>query len=1212
MAMRDQTVPFDWLVTTFYSGADKSFDYADGKLSFSLSIDTHGYIMRVNRHGKSVWIRLNVVLSDEQNPSDQRIASAIFQLQPAKPGRLEFGGGVLKSKTVRVKATVKPTCMSAHSLFKDVGIGGRGPPILVDADIEGIRPGSTAVSLVSTKDAFSYKFKITVGSDPLDWVGVVLWIGSDGPAEGTPKTMLGKFQLEKYDGDGSKVVSGRIQLPKESVEIPLHFKVRANEFTEEEGWLNEGTAFIRAIVYGDDGNETIQDVQTVEEPTVVSTQKNDSRPRDNLGGTGGWGYTNTSYSSPAQKTVDHPAWTSTMTGKSATGYVGLKNQGATCYMNSMLQSFFCTPAFRRFVFEIPTTGMEDVSKSIPLCLQRLFAKMQLGDEACSTAALTKSFGWDREDTFVQHDVLEFCRVLMDNLETKMKGTPLEGVIAGIFRGKWRKVIRAINVSFVSQNEQYFYDLPLQVRGCATLEKSFEDFIAKEVLNGDNQYRTEQYGMQDVEMGTEFLEFPSVLHLQLSRWEYDQWGRSVKINARFEFPATIDLSRFLASDADRSRSAVYDLYGVLVHSGSVVGGHYYAYLRPTRDGQWLQFNDSTVSPSTAKQALDDNFGGSSYGYSGAYAHDTSASGYMLVYVRKEDAPLIFSPIDESLIPAHLKEYVKRGDDREAATSGSRLEFEIASEECIRRNAANGKSGWAYSELHKKASFVTRVDTNDKLYQKAAELFDIPLCEVRIWSTYSQFIPYAVALDTGLLNHTYYVQLLVQRKPPDEPVKVPHDEVVYFMKFFHPSLPQPLQYIGTHHTSRQDAIASLFPVVAERLGFPAETTFLVFEEATASLKRLKDTDTRPNGYGAASVIFQLEPGTPLPETSYTWAVSDTPSGPATPARDDSAASVLLPVKAYSTDAAETVDLFLKNTIEAVVYTIEAPRTPVCRVTFPATITLSQFKTFVASALGISYDPATAAMTIYKKDRNDADKPDTTPIREYANYGLTFEFSANVATEYRIWVDVNNSVSEADAALQQAVTVEYQASLDSPPTAQRVFVPKDGQLDVFREKLVEAGITSDATARVYRLYDHKIDRLLTTYEKIYSTDLTVFVTPADFGADAAHVLKGVHAVYDTYLRGILSPFFIRVTRTETVPDFLARVKQFLQLEDADYKKLRFMLGTQYAQYSHAAVLKGDKTMGEAMSVVSTTADVYLFVIHPSDRKVAASRDPSLRIYN
>ena len=33
--------------------------------------------------------------------------------------------------------------------------------------------------------------------------------------------------------------------------------------------------------------------------------------------------------------------------KKETGYVGLKNQGATCYMNSLLQSFYFTSDFRR-------------------------------------------------------------------------------------------------------------------------------------------------------------------------------------------------------------------------------------------------------------------------------------------------------------------------------------------------------------------------------------------------------------------------------------------------------------------------------------------------------------------------------------------------------------------------------------------------------------------------------------------------------------------------------------------------------------------------------------------------------------------------------------------------------------------------------------------------------------------------------------------------
>ena len=41
--------------------------------------------------------------------------------------------------------------------------------------------------------------------------------------------------------------------------------------------------------------------------------------------------------------------------------------------------------------------------------------LQLG-----TTELTKSFGWKSLDSFLQHDVQEFNRVLQDKLESKMK------------------------------------------------------------------------------------------------------------------------------------------------------------------------------------------------------------------------------------------------------------------------------------------------------------------------------------------------------------------------------------------------------------------------------------------------------------------------------------------------------------------------------------------------------------------------------------------------------------------------------------------------------------------------------------------------------------------------------------------------------------------------------------------------------------------------
>eukprot|EP00122_Pirum_gemmata_P014834 Pgem_evm1s13845 len=60
--------------------------------------------------------------------------------------------------------------------------------------------------------------------------------------------------------------------------------------------------------------------------------------------------------------------------KKMTGFVGLKNQGATCYMNSILQTIYCTNILRRAIFQMPTEN--DDENSVPLALQRVFYQLQ--------------------------------------------------------------------------------------------------------------------------------------------------------------------------------------------------------------------------------------------------------------------------------------------------------------------------------------------------------------------------------------------------------------------------------------------------------------------------------------------------------------------------------------------------------------------------------------------------------------------------------------------------------------------------------------------------------------------------------------------------------------------------------------------------------------------------------------------------------------------
>lgn len=46
--------------------------------------------------------------------------------------------------------------------------------------------------------------------------------------------------------------------------------------------------------------------------------------------------------------------------------------------------------------------------------------MQFTDTCVSTKDLTKSFGWDTVESFMQHDIQELNRVLTDKLDEKMK------------------------------------------------------------------------------------------------------------------------------------------------------------------------------------------------------------------------------------------------------------------------------------------------------------------------------------------------------------------------------------------------------------------------------------------------------------------------------------------------------------------------------------------------------------------------------------------------------------------------------------------------------------------------------------------------------------------------------------------------------------------------------------------------------------------------
>ncbi|KJH43026.1 MATH domain protein [Dictyocaulus viviparus] len=296
------------------------------------------------------------------------------------------------------------------------------------------------------------------------------------------------------------------------------------------------------------------------------------------------------------------------------------------------------------VYDMPVS-QDDSENNVALAMQRVFYDLQHSDRPVGTKKLTKSFGWDSLETFMQHDVQELCRVLLDNLESKMKKSPVEQTIPNLFRGVMKSYIRCTNVCFESSKEEPFYDIQLNIKGKNNIMQSFREYVQVERLDGENKYDAGDYGMQPAEKGVKFVSFPPVLHLQLMRFQYDATlDANVKINDKFAFPDKLCLKEFMEGNGE---DYTYCLHAVLVHSGDFHGGHYVVFintgLRPPGEKykpKWCKFDDDVVSRATVREAVMANYGGDD----GESTGRTYTNAYMLVYMVTDEQLASYNGFD----------------------------------------------------------------------------------------------------------------------------------------------------------------------------------------------------------------------------------------------------------------------------------------------------------------------------------------------------------------------------------------------------------------------------------------------------------------------------------------------------------------------------------------------------------------------------------------
>ncbi|KAF1945532.1 cysteine proteinase [Clathrospora elynae] len=918
--------------------------------------------------------------------------------------------------------------------------------------------------------------------------------------------------------------------------------------------------------------------------------------------------------------------------KKETGMIGLKNQGATCYLNSLLQSLFFTHAFRQAVYQIPTAEEADRSNSA-YALQRLFYQLQTSPGAVGTTDLTQSFGWDSKQIFEQQDVQELSRVLMDKLDEKMKGTEAEGALTRMFVGKMKTYISCINVDYESARTEDFWDIQLNVSGNKNLDDSFKDYIQVETMDGENQYFAENFGLQDARKGVIFESFPPVLHLQLKRFEYDfQRDAMMKVNDRYEFPEIWDAAPYLADGADRSESWIYHLHGVLVHSGDINAGHYYAFLKPTKDGHYYRFDDDRVTRATLREALEENFGGD-YAqangnagqrnpYTRAWSAKRSMSAYMLVYIRETKLDEVLMDNKAVEPPKHLAErlaeekaaFERRKKEREEAHLY--MDVAVASDNNFKVYQGFDIVPWkgdTETDANPKIYRILRSTTMAEFAETVAQDLGTEADMLRPWSMVNRQngtvrpdtalgFPEMTLEEAASKHGTKQAQfrLWFEKAEERDEVGVPvfgeklvdlkgqanNRPLMIFLKHFDAKT-QSLFGIGTFYAAFQDKVADLSPAINKVMGWPAGTQIKLSEEIKQNM------------------IEAMKP-------KVTLAASEIQDGDIITVQRTLSEKEIAPITAAGgyVEAKEFYDYLLNRiNIEFVPRTPETPGLPTFSLILSKKMAYDQFAGKVAEHL--KTDPSHIRFTTV----STAGKPKQA-IKYNANSTLNailfpgphnYSASATQRPDALFYEVLDMSLKELEQ--RKPVKVTWLPDGLSKEDEHTLMVPKNSQVSDLLEALQKKASISDETmqkVRVYEAHMHKFKYALPPEHSIMSLHdySQVYVAPFPEDESSKKIAVFHYDKEPSKPHGI--PFQFSLKEGEPFSETKQRLSDFTKIKGKQLDKIKFALVTR-SQYTKPDMVNDEDVLWD---LVSGRDDIALGLDHTSKSRSFFGKTDSIFI--
>ncbi|CAL4149746.1 unnamed protein product, partial [Meganyctiphanes norvegica] len=235
-------------------------------------------------------------------------------------------------------------------------------------------------------------------------------------------------------------------------------------------------------------------------------------------------------------------------GRCSSGYVGLKNGGATCYMNSVLQQLYLVQGIPDDILAIPSDEANE--DSLFYQLQTVFGHLKESNlQYYVPDKFWKCFRMDGQPVNVreQQDAFEFYTRLTEQIDDSLRSQKLDSIIAPRFEGVYSIQRICQDCPHRYEREETFLALNLMVTKCNDLQDSLDQFVKGEVLEGDNAYYCEKCNQKRTALiRTCIKTLPPVLVIQLKRFGYDwEASRALKFDDYFQFPWLLDMGAYTA-------------------------------------------------------------------------------------------------------------------------------------------------------------------------------------------------------------------------------------------------------------------------------------------------------------------------------------------------------------------------------------------------------------------------------------------------------------------------------------------------------------------------------------------------------------------------------------------------------------------------------------------------------------------------------------------